>query len=120
MPAAFAGKVSSKRKRSRKTRTCCPTRESLQFPRRAGKPLKFRVTGRSDCYVWGTDIYTADSPLATAAVHAGAIKVGTDWGCESAAHPAATRVRRLNEKRRHQFRTSAVSRSVPVREVTAV
>lgn len=44
------------------------------FPDRSGKPLKFRVTGRTDGIVWGTDIYTADSPLAAAAVHAGAIK----------------------------------------------
>jgi hypothetical protein len=46
------------------------------FPDRSGKPLKFRVTGRTDGTVWGSDIYTADSPLATAAVHAGAIKAG--------------------------------------------
>jgi hypothetical protein len=46
------------------------------FPDRSGKPLKFRVTGRTDGYVWGSDIYTADSPLATAAVHAGAVKAG--------------------------------------------
>jgi hypothetical protein len=46
------------------------------FPDRSGKALKFRVTGRTDGYVWGSDIYTADSPLATAAVHAGAVKAG--------------------------------------------
>lgn len=46
------------------------------YPDRSSKPLKFRVTGRTDGYIWGTDIYTADSPLATAAVHAGALKSG--------------------------------------------
>ena len=46
------------------------------YPDRSGKPLKFRVTGRTDGYIWGTDVYTADSPLATAAVHAGALKSG--------------------------------------------
>ncbi len=46
------------------------------YPDRSGKPLKFRVTGRTDGFIWGTDVYTADSPLATAAVHAGALKSG--------------------------------------------
>lgn len=46
------------------------------FPDRSGKPLKFRVTGRTDGFVWGTDVYTADSMLAAAAVHAGAVKAG--------------------------------------------
>ena len=48
----------------------------FNYPDRSGKPLKFRVTGRTDGFVWGTDIYTADSMLATAAVHAGAVKTG--------------------------------------------
>jgi hypothetical protein len=34
----------------------------------------FRVTGRMEGPVWGTDVYTTDSLLASAAVHAGAIK----------------------------------------------
>ncbi len=38
--------------------------------------LYFRVTGRGGGSVWGTDIYTSDSTLATAAVHAGALKDG--------------------------------------------
>jgi hypothetical protein len=46
------------------------------FPDRSGKPLKFRVTGRTDGFVWGTDVYTADSLLAAAAVHAGKVKAG--------------------------------------------
>ena len=36
-----------------------------------------RVTGESEgSSVWGTDVYTGDSPLAVAAVHAGAVKAG--------------------------------------------
>lgn len=41
-----------------------------------GKTLYFRVTGAIGGTIWGTDTYTADSPLATAAVHAGAVKLG--------------------------------------------
>ena len=38
-----------------------------------GKTFHFRVTGTNEGPVWGTDLYTADSHLATAAVHAGAL-----------------------------------------------
>jgi len=36
----------------------------------------FRVTGSTDGEVWGTGLYTDDSPLAAAAVHAGVVKKG--------------------------------------------
>ena len=35
-----------------------------------------RVTGSTDGQVWGSVVYTDDSPLATAAVHAGLVKKG--------------------------------------------
>jgi hypothetical protein len=41
-----------------------------------GTTYYFRVTGASDGSVWGTDVYTGDSALATAAVHAGAVSAG--------------------------------------------
>ena len=41
-----------------------------------GTTYYFRVTGASDGSVWGTDVYTGDSSLALAAVHAGAAKPG--------------------------------------------
>jgi hypothetical protein len=41
-----------------------------------GATFYFRVTGAAEGSVWGTDIYTGDSALATAAVHAGAVKAG--------------------------------------------
>jgi hypothetical protein len=42
-----------------------------------GKSLYFEVTGRAaGGAVWGTDIYTDDSTLAAAAVHAGVLKDG--------------------------------------------
>jgi hypothetical protein len=34
------------------------------------------VTGAINGSIWGSDIYTADSNLASAAVHAGVVKVG--------------------------------------------
>lgn len=41
-----------------------------------GKTLKFRVTGATAGAVWGTDTYTLDSDLTTAAVHSGAVAAG--------------------------------------------
>jgi hypothetical protein len=41
-----------------------------------GATYYFRVTGVAEGPVWGTDIYTGDSALAVAAVHAGAVKAG--------------------------------------------
>jgi len=43
---------------------------------RPGTTYYFRVTGVTGGGLWGTDIYTGDSALAAAAVHAGAIKAG--------------------------------------------
>jgi len=42
----------------------------------AGRTVLIEVVGRTDGSLWGTDIYTADSRLATAAVHAGAVREG--------------------------------------------
>ncbi len=41
-----------------------------------GATYYFRVTGDATGSVWGTDIYTGDSAIAAAAVHAGLVKVG--------------------------------------------
>jgi hypothetical protein len=48
----------------------------VNYRDRIGKILAFRVTGQNVGTVWGSDIYTSDSSLATAAVHAGALKLG--------------------------------------------
>ncbi|MFM8273936.1 MAG: LCCL domain-containing protein [Gemmata sp.] len=45
-------------------------------PSDAGRAALFEVTGRTDGNVWGTDVYTTDSRLATAVVHAGALRAG--------------------------------------------
>jgi hypothetical protein len=41
-----------------------------------GRVFHFRVTGAQGGPLWGTDIYTTDSMLAAAAVHAGVLKLG--------------------------------------------
>jgi hypothetical protein len=41
-----------------------------------GMSFHFRVTGIANGALWGTDVYTSDSSIATAAVHAGILKVG--------------------------------------------
>lgn len=49
-----------------------------QFQGQVGQTLYFRVTGALNGSVWGTDLYTADSNLATAAVHAGILQNGQE------------------------------------------
>jgi hypothetical protein len=41
-----------------------------------GTTYYFRVTGEATGSIWGTDVYTGDSVLATAAVHAGVVAAG--------------------------------------------
>lgn len=43
---------------------------------RVGQTLFFHTTGSDAGTVWGSGVYTDDSPLAAAAVHAGQLKVG--------------------------------------------
>ncbi|CAF1360235.1 unnamed protein product [Adineta ricciae] len=43
---------------------------------KVGRIFSFAVTGNTDGPIWGTDIYTDDSNIATAAVHAGIIDIG--------------------------------------------
>lgn len=45
-------------------------------PADVGRMVLFEVTGRSEGSVWGSDVYTADSRLAVAAVHSGALREG--------------------------------------------
>ena len=41
-----------------------------------GRSFFFEVIGNTDGAIWGTDVYTSDSTLATAAVHAGQVRPG--------------------------------------------
>lgn len=46
------------------------------YARQTGKSFLFSVTGTVDGSIYGTDIYTTDSRLATACVHCGVLKPG--------------------------------------------
>jgi hypothetical protein len=48
----------------------------LMLQNQIGQTFTFRVTGVAQGALWGTDVYTLDSTLGMAAVHAGLIKVG--------------------------------------------
>lgn len=43
---------------------------------RIGETFFFRVRGDASGTVWGSDVYTGDSSLPAAAVHAGAVRLG--------------------------------------------
>jgi len=46
------------------------------YGKQLGEEMLFEVIGAAEGSVWGTDVYTLDSKLAVAAVHAGVLKVG--------------------------------------------
>lgn len=48
----------------------------VAFRGQNGKSFLIEITGQNTGSVWGTGVYTDDSSLATAAVHAGIVKVG--------------------------------------------
>ena len=48
----------------------------VDYRNRVGQTYFFVITGKTGRNIWGTNIYTDDSNLAVAAVHAGAIKNG--------------------------------------------
>jgi hypothetical protein len=48
----------------------------MAYQNQIGKMFAFTVTGSVNGAVWGSGVYTADSTLATAAVHAGVLKDG--------------------------------------------
>ena len=51
-------------------------RYMIELAEPVGATYYFRVTGAPDGPLWGTDIYTGDSALATAVVHAGLVRAG--------------------------------------------
>lgn len=48
----------------------------FEYRNRVGQSFVFEITGSTNGTVWGTDLYTDDSSLATAAVHAGLVLPG--------------------------------------------
>ena len=62
-------------------KACAPTVQPdpgtlIGYRGQVGQSFVFEVTGRTDGTVWGSGIYTDDSMLAAAAVHAGVLKPG--------------------------------------------
>ena len=53
-----------------------PASEFVGLRRYGPLSVRYKVTGENQRTVWGTDVYTDDSPVSTAAVHAGLVKVG--------------------------------------------
>ena len=48
----------------------------LELCHDVGANYYFRVRGDTEGQIWGTDVYTGDSSLSVAAVHAGVVKPG--------------------------------------------
>lgn len=55
-----------------------PGRGIQSYRSSLGRILLFRVTGSADGQLWGTDVYTDDSAVGKAAVHAGLLAVGEE------------------------------------------
>jgi uncharacterized protein (TIGR03067 family) len=53
-----------------------PTLNATEFRNRFGEQFDVEVTGSKAGFIWGTDVYTCDSSIALAAVHAGLVKIG--------------------------------------------
>ena len=59
------------------SRRVLPDPETMtDYVQSLGQSFMFRVTGSTGGSIWGTDVYTNDSALATAAVHAGVLRAG--------------------------------------------
>ena len=50
--------------------------EVLASPQDVGKSYLYEVTGSAEGSIWGTEVYTTESHLASAAVHAGVLAPG--------------------------------------------
>jgi beta-lactamase regulating signal transducer with metallopeptidase domain len=53
-----------------------PPANLTEYRDRVGQSFLFEIVGANDGVVWGTDVYTDDSVLAAAAVHAGVVQPG--------------------------------------------
>ncbi len=76
----------------------------LELSGTVGATYYFRVRGETEGPLWGTDIYTGDSSLSVAAVHAGLVKPGESAILKVTTMAAAARIQGLGAARRHQPR----------------
>ena len=57
--------------------TFCVSAYAQELPSEAQEvTMTFEVIGKTEGSVWGSEVFTADSHLAAAAVHSGVLKVG--------------------------------------------
>ena len=90
------------------------------YQNQPGKAFVFKVTGRTaGGFVWGTDVYTTDSTLAMAAVHAGVLKAGQAGYVRVAIVALAGIICGLYPARGHQLRLGRLPGCVPLQEVRA-
>ena len=50
----------------------------ISYRGRNNETFRFRAHGKTDGMLWGSDVYTDDADLATAAVHAGVLQAGQE------------------------------------------
>jgi hypothetical protein len=75
--AAWVQGNEAKTARTKARKDAAPNPGTLtNLANQVGKTFRFEVTGSTNGSVWGTGVYTADSSLATAAVHAGVLRPG--------------------------------------------
>ena len=66
-------------------------RTMLEHCGRVGRGWCFRVVGELEGPVWGTDVYTGDSSVASAAVHAGLVEPGASANAPTRCPACVTR-----------------------------
>ena len=76
----------------------------LELAGTVGATYYFRVRGETEGPLWGTDIYTGDSSLAVAAVHAGLVKPGETAILKVTTVAPVARIQGLAAAWRHQPR----------------
>ena len=85
-----------------------------------GATYYFRVTGEAAGPLWGTDVYTGDSAIAVAAVHAGLVKAGESAIVKITVEQPLPQVRGVVAARRGEPRLRPVRDGVPDRGGVAV
>ena len=78
-----------------------------------GATYYFRVTGEAAGPLWGTDVYTGDSAIAVAAVHAGLVKAGETAIVKITVEQPAPPVPGSLQQRRDEPRLRSVRDRVP-------
>ena len=84
------------------------------FRDQAGRTYTFDVTGSDQGPVWGSGIYTDDSSLATAAVHAGLLRVGQRGQVTVMLLPGRDSYAGSDPQRRHQRALRALGGQLPL------